>query len=159
MTRNSIWKVAHRFRPAILWKISELTGSKNWHLAGKIMFPQILRRPDARLFNSLYRQPTESSKTTGNHNARAIVVYAWRETSKITGTPPSLVFCFRSFETNGSAFPGYNTPVSDNGGEPFGFRHSRPAAACPIRRQNTQDVPRFPAQRKQFVTQPAEYWL
>ena len=75
------------------------------------------------------------------------------------GPPPSLVFCFRSFETNGSAFPGYNTPVSDNGGEPFGFRHSRPAAACPIRRQNTQDVPRFPAQRKQFVTQPAEYWL
>ena len=73
--------------------------------------------------------------------------------------PTNYVFCFRSLETNGSAFPGYNTPVSDNGGEPFGFRHSRPAATCPIRRQNTQDAPRFAARGRQFVTQPAEYWL
>ena len=73
--------------------------------------------------------------------------------------PVSLVFCFRSLETNGSAFLGYNTPVSDNGGESFGFRHSRPAAICPTRRQNAQDVARFLAQRRQLVTQPAEYWL
>ena len=157
VTRNSMWKIAHQFRPAVLWKIiREPTGSKNWHLSGKITFPQKLRRPDARLFNKLYRQLIESSKTTGNDNAREIVDLENQERSV---GPLSLVFCFRSLETNGSAFPGYNTPLSDNHGESFGFRHSRLAATCPIRGQNAQDVPRFPAQRRQFVTKPAEYWL